>query len=98
MRTFQFRRYELEPELFDEFVAWVIDTVIPLREKMGYRVEWKYIDPAKSEFLWLVSLEVSEEEFERMDQVWMSSPERAEAVLSMPKALIKAHAGFVSKV
>jgi hypothetical protein len=96
LRTFQFRRYELEPEGFDEFVDWVIDTIIPLREQMGYRVEWKYLDLAKSEFLWLVSLEASVEEFERMDQAWMSSSERAEAVLTMPKALIKAHASFVT--
>lgn len=98
MRTFQFRRYELEPEGFDEFVAWVIDTIIPLREQMGYRVEWKYADLAKSEFLWLVSLEASVEEFELRDQAWMSSPARAEAVLSMPKGLLKAHASFVSQV
>jgi hypothetical protein len=98
MRTFQFRRYELEPEGFDEFVAWAIDVIIPLREKMGYRVEWKYVDPVKSEFLWLVSAEATEAEFELMDQTWMSSPERADAVLTMPKGLIKAHASFVSGV
>lgn len=98
MRTFQFRRYELEPEGLDEFVAWVIDTIIPLREQMGYRVEWRYADPIKSEFLWLVSLEASAQEFELKDQAWMSSPERAEAVLTMPKGLLKAHASFVSQV
>jgi hypothetical protein len=95
LRTFQFRRYELEPELFDEFVAWVIDTIIPIRETMGYRVEWKYVDPVKSEFLWLVSAEATEAEFELMDQTWMSSPERAEAVLSMPRVLIRANVSFV---
>ncbi len=98
MRTFQFRRYELEPEGLDEFVAWVIETIIPIRAKMGYRVEWKYVDRSKSEFLWLVSAETTETEFELMDQAWMSSPERADAVRTMPKGLIKAHASFVSGV
>ena len=98
MRTYQFRRYELEPEGFDEFVAWVIDTIIPIRENMGYRVEWKYIDSVKSEFLWLVSAEATEAEFELMDQAWMSSPEREEAFLTMPNAPLKVHASFVSKV
>jgi hypothetical protein len=98
MRTFQFRRYELEPDGFEEFVAWVIETIIPIREKMGYRVEWKYVDRSKAEFLWLVSAEATEAEFELMDQAWMSSPERADAVLTMPKGLIKAHASFVSAV
>jgi hypothetical protein len=96
MRIFQFRRYELEPEGFDEFVAWAIDVIIPLRENMGYRVEWKYVDPVKSEFLWLVSAQATEAEFELMDQAWMSSPERAEAVLSMPRALIRANVSFVT--
>ena len=98
MRTYQFRRYELEPEGLDEFVAWVIETIIPIREKMGYRVEWKYVDPVKSEFLWLVSAEATEAEFELMDQTWMSSPEREEAFLTMPNAPMKVHAAFVTKV
>ena len=76
----------------------MIETIIPIRETMGYRVEWKYVDRSKSEFLWLVSAETTETEFELMDQAWMSSPERADAVLTMPKGLIKAHASFVSGV
>ena len=96
MRTFQLRRYELEPALAEEFAAWVVSEIIPLREAMGYTVHWRYLDRKNSEFVWLVSLEATEAEFEAEDAAWMASAERAVAVVSMPKALIKVHASFVT--
>ena len=96
MRTFQLRRYELEPALAEEFAAWVVSKIIPLREAMGYTVHWRYLDRTNSEFVWLVSLEATEAEFEAQDALWMASAERAAAVLSMPKALIKVHSSFVT--
>ena len=96
MRTFQLRRYELEPALAEEFAAWVVSQIIPLREAMGYTVHWRYLDRKNSEFVWLVSLAATEAEFEAEDAAWMDSAERAVAVVSMPKALIKVHASFVT--
>lgn len=98
MRTFQLRRYELDPELAEEFVNWVNSDVIPVREGFGYQVHWQYFDRANSQLIWLVSLEANETEFVARDQIWMSSPERAEVVLKMPKALIQAHVSFVEKI
>lgn len=98
MRTFQLRRYELEPALAKEFADWAVTKIIPLREQLGYVAHWRYFDRANSELIWLVSLEATQAEFEAMDEKWMSSPERAEAVLSMPKALIKAHVSFVEDI
>lgn len=98
MRTYQLRRYELEPELAEAFVDWVVAEIIPLREKLGYRVEWRYFDRANSQFIWLVSLEATESEFEALDSAWHAGSERAVAVVSMPKALIKANVSFVEAV
>ena len=98
MRTFQLRRYELDPELAEEFAAWVVNTIIPLREQLGYTVHWRYLDRKNSEFVWLVSLEATEAEFEAEDAAWMASSERAAAVVSMPSGLIKVHASFVENV
>jgi hypothetical protein len=98
LRTFQLRRYELEPALAEEFAAWVVSDIIPIREAMGYTVHWRYLDRTNSEFVWLVSLEATEAEFEAEDAIWMESPERAVAIRSMPKALIKVHASFVENI
>ena len=72
--------------------------IIPIREAMGYTVHWRYLDRTNSEFVWLVSLEATEAEFEAEDAIWMESPERAVAIRSMPKALIKVHASFVENI
>ena len=96
MRTFQLRRYELDPNLAEEFAAWVVTQIIPLREKYGYSVHWQYLDRTNSQFIWLVSLEATEAEFEAKDAAWMASAERAEGVVSMPPALIKANVSFVT--
>ena len=98
MRTFQVRRYELDPELAEGFAAWVVDKIIPLREQLGYTVHWRYLDRTNSQFLWLVSLDATEQEFEAKDAAWMASAERAEAVQSMPKALLKANVSFVENI
>jgi prophage antirepressor-like protein len=98
LRTFQLRRYELDPNLAEEFAAWVVTQIIPLREKYGYSVHWQYLDRTNSQFIWLVSLEATEAEFEAKDAAWMASAERAQGVVSMPPALMKAHVSFVENV
>ena len=98
MRTFQLRRYELEESLAEEFVAWAVNVIYPLREKRGYKVEFSYFDKANSEMIWMASMECSQAEFEASDTAWLASEERVKAVLTMPQALIKAHVSFVESV
>lgn len=98
MRTFQLRRYELEQSLAEEFVAWAVNVIYPLRESLGYKIEWSYFGRANSELIWMASMECSQSEFEASDIAWLASAERAQAVLSMPQALIKAHVSFVKGV
>lgn len=98
MRTFQLRRYELEASLAEDFVAWAVNEIFPLRENLGYRVEWSFFDRANSEMVWMASLECSVAEFEAKDAAWLASAERAKAAQSMPQALIKSHVSFVQSV
>jgi len=98
MTTYQIRRYELDPDSAQEFVDWVVKTVIPLREAMGFKVQWRYLSEDKTEFTWLVSLDASASEFEARDKLWMEGPERAQATLTMPISLKALHTKFVSTV
>ncbi|HEY7854107.1 MAG TPA: hypothetical protein VIB80_03210 [Aquiluna sp.] len=98
MRTFQFRRYELEPDGAKDFVAWAVNEIFPLREDFGFTVEWSYFNEAESELVWLASADGTESEFEALSAAWDKSAERAEAVKLMPPALIKINASIVERV
>lgn len=79
-------------------MTWAVNIIYPLREQRGYKVEWSYFDRANSQLIWLASADCSQAEFEAKDVAWLASPERAQAVLSMPAALIMAHVSFVESV
>lgn len=98
MTTYQLRRYELVPDLAEDFVAWVKNDIYPLREKFGFKVEWTYFDMANSQLIWMASADCNELEFEALDARWQQSDERAQAAIKMPAALIKIHASFVAKI
>ena len=98
MITYQLRRYELNPELADAFLAWVENEVMPIRRQFGFRAEWMYLNSDKSELTWLASFAGSEDAFLEAEAKYSNSPERTKAASKMPAALLKAHVGFVSKV
>ena len=98
MKTLQFRRYELEKSLAEDFVSWAVNEIFPLREKFGFKVEWSYFDRSNSEFVWMASAECTQVEFEAKEAAWLASEERARAAVAMPQALKKLNASFVEKV
>lgn len=77
-RTVQLRRYNVKPHLLEEFLAWWPTRLVPARAAFGFTVESAYLNRAVAEFTWAVSAEGDAEEFARLEQVWMASPERAE--------------------
>jgi hypothetical protein len=79
----------------EQFIAWVIASIIPLREELGYRVEFKFADWDKSEFVWMVSREGDRAQFEAADAFYHSSPQRAEVIKSIPTPPLKQHISFV---
>lgn len=98
MKTFQFRRYELERDGARDFVAWAVNEIFPLRENFGFTVEWSYFDEANSQLIWMASADGTATEFEALSAAWEQSAERAEAVKLMPPALIKINASIVERV
>ena len=76
-RTVQLRRYHLKPDLVDEFLVWWPTLLVPARAEFGFTVESAYLNRDAAEFTWAVSAEGSQDEFRRLEQVWMASPERA---------------------
>ncbi len=98
MITYQLRRYELNPELADDFLAWVENDVMPIRKQFGFTAEWMYLNSDKTELTWLASFQGSEEAFLEAEAKYSSSPERTKAAANMPAALLKAHVGLVSKI
>ena len=98
MITYQLRRYELNPELADDFLVWVENDVMPIRKQFGFKAEWMYLNSHKTELTWLASFQGSEDAFFEAEAKYSNSPERTKAAASMPAALLKAHVGLVSKV
>jgi hypothetical protein len=76
-RTVQLRRYNVKPHLLDEFLTWWRSRLVPGREAFGFTVESAYLNRDAAEFTWVVSAEGDADEFRRLEQVWMDSPERA---------------------
>lgn len=75
-RTVQLRRYNLKPHLVEEFLAWWPTRLVPARAAFGFTVESAYLNREAAEFTWAVSAEGDRDEFRRLEQAWMASPER----------------------
>ncbi|KQR17426.1 hypothetical protein [Cellulomonas sp. Leaf334] len=76
-RTVQLRRYNVKPDLVDEFLAWWSTSLAPARPAFGFTIESAYVNREANEFTWAVSAEGDADEFRRLEQIWMDSPERA---------------------
>ncbi|WP_456787072.1 hypothetical protein [Cellulomonas sp. P5_C5] len=76
-RTVQLRRYYVKPDLVEEFLAWWTTSLAPARPAFGFTIESAYFNRESREFTWAVSAEGDADEFRRLEQVWMASPERA---------------------
>lgn len=76
-RTVQLRRYNVKPDLVDEFLAWWTTSLAPARPAFGFTIESAYFNREANEFTWAVSAEGDADEFRRLEKIWMESPERA---------------------
>ena len=81
MTTIQLRRYDLIPELVDEFLAW-FPQVVAARQKHGFTILFALLDRPGNEYTWAVSHEGN---FDEVERVYMASPERAAAFEGRPK-------------
>ena len=72
----QLRRYRVRTEDWDEFVALVLDHIVPAREALGFRVEGIWGDPLDGTFVWIVSHEAPDG-WDAIERAYYESPERA---------------------
>ena len=97
MTTVQLRRYRLEPGRLPEFLAW-FPTVLPARERYGFRVLSAYADHALGTFTWAVAYDGDEAEFLAAVERYDASPEKAAAFETFPRVITEQVNGFVEDV
>ena len=71
----QIRRYRIADGKLDDFVAAWVESVVPLRESFGFRIEGAWKIPESNEFVWLVSYE-GEETFAEADARYYATTAR----------------------
>lgn len=98
MKTIQLRRYEIAPGMMSEFLKWIDQDLMPVRRAYGFIAEWRYIDVAKNEFIWAVSLPTDEAGFLSIQETYDTSTERKLAFESYPNCIQQKHVSFVSEL
>lgn len=95
MKTTQLRRYEVIPDLYDEFVAWMSAKLIPGRRAAGFTVEFAYANREQFEYVWAVSIDGDHERFGELSAAWAASPERVAIFEGVPEYTTAQHIDFV---
>lgn len=90
----QMRRYELDPALVDEWLAFFAE-LTPVRAKFGFRLAASYLDRANSEFTWFVE---HDQPFAEVEAVYNVSPERAAVFAGRPKFVRALHVSEVESL
>lgn len=94
MSTIQLRRYELIPELADQFLAW-FPRVVAARQQHGFTVLFALHNPSSDEFTWAVS---HDGDFDEIERVYMASPERAAVFEGQPTYTKAMHISRVERL
>lgn len=90
----QLRRYEVEPGGLERLAAW-FPTIVAVREKYGFTVEFAYADEEKNEFIWAVS---HPGDFEAALEEYNDSPERTAAFEGFDSPVSTMHVSMVDRV
>ncbi|AWB96910.1 hypothetical protein DCE93_10190 [Agromyces badenianii] len=94
-KTIQLRRYTLVDGEYDAFLEWWRSTMPFVRPTAGFAVEFAYGLRGSNEFVWAVSAPGDREEFARLEEAYMASPERAAAFEGVPQRVAVYDVGFV---
>lgn len=73
--TAQLRMYRIKGGQLEEFVREWKAAVVPLREKLGFKVEGAWTIRGEDRFVWIVSYDGADG-FEARDAAYYASPER----------------------
>ncbi|BDI22061.1 hypothetical protein [Herbiconiux sp. L3-i23] len=98
IRTVQLRRYRIHPEMFDDFVEWMRDDLLPMRAEFGFHIEFAYADPEHSLFTWAVSVPGDRAGFLQFEEHYNASPERSAVFEGQPQRIAEKWITFVDPV
>jgi hypothetical protein len=90
----QLRRYQVVDGMMDSLLAW-FPTVISVREKFGFTIEFMYADRERNELTWAVS---HPGDFRAAQEEMMASPERAAAFEGQPKRVESMEVSMVETI
>lgn len=74
--TTELRDYLIAEGHFDDFVNAWRDGVLPLRERLGFRVEGAWTIRAERRFVWILSHDAPEDEWEAVNEAYYATSER----------------------
>lgn len=86
--TIQLRRYQLGEGTLDTFMDWWVNRVVPIREALGYQVEFAYHLPESNEVVWAARVDGDRARWDEVEAVYDASPERIEAFTHLPKGVV----------
>jgi hypothetical protein len=72
----QIRIYTINKGALEQFEAEWREKLVPLREKHGFKVLEGYTLPSTNQFVWLMSFEGTDADWETADRAYFASPER----------------------
>lgn len=72
----QLRSYRVQEGSLLQFVQEWRQGVVPLRRRLGFRVEGAWTMEEESRFVWIISLEGTRADFEERDAAYYGSEER----------------------
>ena len=75
--TAQLREYLIAEGHLEDFVAAWLAGVVPLRRRLGFRIEGAWTVPAERRFVWILAHDADEDEFVTLSDAYYASSERA---------------------
>ena len=88
MKTIQLRRYQLGEGTLETFMDWWVSRVVPIRQALGYHVEFAHYLPDSNEIVWAASVEGDRARFAEVEAAYDASPERIEAFTHLPAGVV----------
>lgn len=87
-KTVWMRRYQVDPNLCEEFIDFLNTKVFPARIEFGFTPEQVWVTPDQTQVTWFVSAPMDSESFQRLEAAWETSEERASVFAGTPQYVL----------
>ena len=96
--TAELRDYVIAAGHLDDFVAAWLAGVVPLRERFGFRIEGAWTIPSERRFVWILSHDVPEPEWEALNEAYYASSERTSLDPDPAQWIEESRHGFIQRI